>query len=56
MNDIVNHLIDGRSDTGGERTQAVYNPATGASSRRVRLADRATVERAIASAQAANHA
>ena len=53
MNDIVNHLINGQRDSGGERTQAVYNPATGAVSRRVRLADRATVERAIASAQAA---
>lgn len=53
MNQIVNHLIDGQSDTGGERSQTVYNPATGAPSRSVRLADKATVERAIACAQAA---
>ena len=53
MNEIVEHLIDGERCPGGERSQPVYNPATGAVSRQVRLADRATVERAIASAQAA---
>ena len=49
----IGHLINGKITTAGERSQAVYNPATGVSTTRVLLADKATVEQAIASAQAA---
>jgi malonate-semialdehyde dehydrogenase (acetylating)/methylmalonate-semialdehyde dehydrogenase len=49
----IGHLIDGKIVTTGQRSQDVFNPATGASSTRVLLADKATVEQAIASAQAA---
>ncbi|MDE2371515.1 MAG: CoA-acylating methylmalonate-semialdehyde dehydrogenase [Burkholderiales bacterium] len=52
-NPIVGHFIAGEHSRGGDRSQPVYDPATGAASRRVELADRATVERAIAAAQAA---
>lgn len=49
----VGHLINGelREDTG--RTQPVYNPSTGEVSKQVALASKATVESAIAAAQAA---
>ncbi len=49
----VGHFINGRivEDTG--RTQDVFNPATGRAVRRVALASKATVEKAIAAAQAA---
>ena len=50
---ILGHLIQGVAHHGGTRTQAVYNPATGAAIRSLQLADKATVEQAIASAQAA---
>ncbi len=49
----VGHLISGKPATGGSRTQPVYNPATGAATKTLLLADKATVEQAIASAQAA---
>ena len=49
----IGHLIDGKIVTTGQRSQEVFNPATGISSTRVLLADKATVEQAIASAQAA---
>ncbi len=49
----ISHLIQGVAHHGGTRTQAVYNPATGAAIRSLQLADTATVELAIASAQAA---
>ena len=47
------HLIDGQLVPGGSRSQPVYNPATGAAIHEVSLADTATVQRAIASAEAA---
>ena len=50
---ILGHLIQGVAHHGGTRTQAVHNPATGAAIRSLQLADKATVEQAIASAQAA---
>jgi len=50
---IVGHLIDGKAATGGSRSQDVFNPATGQAEKRVLLADKATVEAAIANAQAA---
>ena len=49
----IGHLIDGQRINGGQRTQPVYNPATGASELSVQLADVATVQAAIASAEAA---
>ena len=49
----IGHLIDGQLVDGGSRSQAVFNPATGRPEKRLQLADSATVERAIASAQAA---
>ncbi len=49
----IGHLIDGQRVPGGTRSQDVFNPATGHATQRVLLADRATTERAIASAQAA---
>ena len=49
----IPHLIDGQRVAGGSRTQDVFNPATGHAEKRVLLADKATVEQAIASAQAA---
>ncbi|MBV6319493.1 CoA-acylating methylmalonate-semialdehyde dehydrogenase [Duganella violaceipulchra] len=52
-NNLIGHLIDGQDVYGTGRSQYVYNPATGAAEKRVLLADRQTVEAAIASAQAA---
>ena len=52
----IAHLIDGQSAQGANpnpRSQEVFNPATGKAEKRVLLADKATVEQAIASAQAA---
>ena len=49
----VGHLINGQSVQGGSRSQDVFNPATGRAEKRVLLADKATVEQAITSAQAA---
>jgi len=49
----IGHLIDGQSVTGGSRSQSVFNPATGQAEKTLLLADKATVEQAIASAQAA---
>jgi malonate-semialdehyde dehydrogenase (acetylating)/methylmalonate-semialdehyde dehydrogenase len=49
----VGHLIGGQRVEDAQRTQPVYNPATGRISRRVALASRATVQSAIAAAQAA---
>jgi malonate-semialdehyde dehydrogenase (acetylating)/methylmalonate-semialdehyde dehydrogenase len=51
--ETIGHLIGGKILVDAERTQPVYNPATGKSRKRVALADRATVERALAAAQAA---
>jgi malonate-semialdehyde dehydrogenase (acetylating)/methylmalonate-semialdehyde dehydrogenase len=53
MSTSIPHLIDGRRTDGGQRSQPVYNPATGAVSGQVQLADALTVDAAIASAQAA---
>ncbi|PZP33811.1 MAG: methylmalonate-semialdehyde dehydrogenase (CoA acylating) [Roseateles depolymerans] len=49
----VGHLIAGELRQGGVRSADVFNPATGAVGARVLLADKATVEQAIASAQQA---
>jgi malonate-semialdehyde dehydrogenase (acetylating)/methylmalonate-semialdehyde dehydrogenase len=53
MTHSIGHLINGQRVNGGTRTQPVYNPAIGASSLNVQLADVATVQAAIASAEAA---
>ncbi|MES2103523.1 MAG: CoA-acylating methylmalonate-semialdehyde dehydrogenase [Pseudomonadota bacterium] len=50
---IIGHWIDGQNVYGAGRSQDVFNPATGLAEKRVLLADRQTVEAAIASAQAA---
>ncbi|MEO8857376.1 MAG: aldehyde dehydrogenase family protein, partial [Burkholderiaceae bacterium] len=49
----IGHLIDGKLVGGGERSQDVFNPATGKPEKRLLLADAATIEQAIASAQKA---
>jgi malonate-semialdehyde dehydrogenase (acetylating)/methylmalonate-semialdehyde dehydrogenase len=49
----VGHLIHGEIAHTGSRSQPVYNPATGDVSKHVLLADAATMDAAIASAQAA---
>ncbi len=50
----VGHFINGQPVTpGDERTQAVYNPATGQVVRQVALASKATVQQAVAAAAAA---
>ncbi len=50
---IVGHWIDGKNVVGEHRSQEVWNPATGVAEKRVLLADKATVEAAVASAEAA---
>lgn len=49
----IPHLINGQRTEGGTRSADVFNPATGQAEKRVLLADRLTVEAAIANAQAA---
>ena len=49
----VGHFINGETVADAERTQDVFNPATGAVSKQVALASKQTVEQAIAAAQAA---
>jgi malonate-semialdehyde dehydrogenase (acetylating)/methylmalonate-semialdehyde dehydrogenase len=51
---LVQHWIDGRPAAGnGERTQDVFNPATGEATRKVALASGETVDAAVASAKVA---
>jgi malonate-semialdehyde dehydrogenase (acetylating)/methylmalonate-semialdehyde dehydrogenase len=50
---LIQHLIDGKLVSGGSRSQDVFNPATGRAEKHLVLADKVTVEQAIASAQAA---
>ena len=50
---LITHLIHGERTDGGSRSQPVFNPATGQSSKAVRLADQAALEAAVASAQQA---
>jgi len=50
---IVGHFINGQVSEAAERTQDVYNPATGEVTKQVAIAAKETVEDAIASAQAA---
>ena len=54
MTATIAHFIDGKAVFGtGTRSAEVFNPATGAATGRVALADKSDVETAIASAQAA---
>ena len=53
MTTTIGHLIDGAMIDDASRAQDVYNPSTGEVSKQVSLACAGTVERAIASAQAA---
>ncbi len=46
----IGHFIDGQDVLGAHRSQDVFNPATGVAEKRVLLADKATVEAAVASA------
>ena len=49
----IGHLINGENTTPPGRTQDVFNPSTGEVSKQVALASKATVEEAIAAAEAA---
>ena len=50
----INHFINGAESAGeGTRTQPVYNPATGAVSAQLRLANRADLDATVAAARAA---
>ncbi|WP_422446777.1 CoA-acylating methylmalonate-semialdehyde dehydrogenase [Endozoicomonas sp. ALB091] len=49
----IGHLINGRAVNDDIRHQAVYNPATGQAEKQVALASKATVEEAVAAAEAA---
>ncbi len=54
MTDIINHWIDGHEAAGvSTRTQPVYDPALGTSSKDVRLGSAADVDSAVAAALAA---
>jgi malonate-semialdehyde dehydrogenase (acetylating) / methylmalonate-semialdehyde dehydrogenase len=50
---LVGHWIGGEAAADAARAQDVFNPATGRVTRRVALADAATVDRAVSSAAAA---
>ncbi|MGO1540004.1 MAG: aldehyde dehydrogenase family protein, partial [Leucobacter sp.] len=50
---LIPHVINGEKVTDAERTQPVYNPATGEQQHELAMASVATVEEAIAAAQAA---
>ncbi|MGK3958604.1 aldehyde dehydrogenase family protein, partial [Arthrobacter sp. R4] len=50
----ISHFINGAETIGeGDRTQPVYNPATGAVSGELRLASRADLDATVAAARAA---
>ena len=51
--ETVGHFINGNMIADSARTQDIFNPATGHAVRQVALASKATVEEAIAAAQAA---
>jgi malonate-semialdehyde dehydrogenase (acetylating)/methylmalonate-semialdehyde dehydrogenase len=51
--EVVGHFINGKTVADSDRTQNVFNPATGVVERQVALASKATVSQAIASAEAA---
>ena len=53
MTQVIGHLINGEMINNNERTQDVFNPATGEATKKVSLASKQTVEQAISAAQAA---
>jgi malonate-semialdehyde dehydrogenase (acetylating)/methylmalonate-semialdehyde dehydrogenase len=53
MSSVVGHFINGADVADDNRPQPVYNPATGELTRHVAMASQATVEGAIAAAEAA---
>ncbi|MGH7286203.1 MAG: CoA-acylating methylmalonate-semialdehyde dehydrogenase [Polyangiaceae bacterium] len=50
---VVGHWIDGKTVLGSPRSQEVFDPAVGVATKRVLLAEKKTVEAAIASAEKA---
>lgn len=53
MTQVIGHLINGEMINNNERTQDVFNPATGEVTKQVALASKQTVEQAISAAEAA---
>ena len=53
LSETVGHFINGSMVADSARTQDIFNPATGHAVRQVALASKATVEEAIAAAEAA---
>jgi malonate-semialdehyde dehydrogenase (acetylating)/methylmalonate-semialdehyde dehydrogenase len=53
MTQVIGHLINGEMINDNNRTQDVFNPATGLATKKVELASKQTVERAISAAEAA---
>lgn len=51
--ETIGHLIGGKPSQASSHTQDVFNPATGEVTKKVAIASKATVEEAIAAAQAA---
>ncbi|MGE8499190.1 MAG: aldehyde dehydrogenase family protein, partial [Pseudomonas sp.] len=49
----ISHLINGERVAGTGRTADVFNPSTGEATKKLALADRATIDQAVASAKAA---
>src|SRR3954469_22650683 len=49
----IGHFINNEHAIGGQRSADVFNPATGSADKKVLLADKATVESAIAAAEQA---
>ncbi|QTG79619.1 CoA-acylating methylmalonate-semialdehyde dehydrogenase [Arthrobacter crystallopoietes] len=55
MSTTITHFINGAETAGeGDRTQSVYNPATGETTGELRLANRADIEAVVAAAKAAS--
>ena len=53
MTSLVGHLINGNIVTDADKTQDVFNPSSGEVSKQVALANKATVNEAIAAAEKA---
>ncbi len=53
MTQVVSHLINGEMINDNNRSQDIFNPATGEVTKKVALASKQTVEQAISAAQAA---
>ncbi len=53
MTQVISHLINGEMVNDNNRSQDVFNPATGEATKKVALASKKTVEQAISAAEAA---